>query len=169
VTTSAHPVAREESGRSLRDTFARLPSGVCVITTDGPLGAHGMTASAVCSLSLDPALLLVCIDQRSSTLTAVRAHGRFAVNVLAADQTEASRAFAGRGEQAGRFARARHRRQDGVPVLEDSAAWLVCDVHELLSGGDHTIVVGQVRRQGRTDREPLVWHGGGYRRLVAAA
>lgn len=161
--------AVEEQSRALRDTFARLPSGVCVITTDGSLGKHGMTASAVCSLSLDPPLLLVCIQQQSATLRAVRAHHRFAVNVLTVSQDDASRTFAGRSEQAGRFARTAHRPVHGVPVLDGTAAWLVCDVHDLLRGGDHTIVVGRVRDQDRTGAEPLVWHGGAYRRLNPAA
>ena len=159
----------EAPSRALRDTFARLPSGVCIITTDGDLGRHGMTASAVCSLSLDPPLLLVCINQQSATLQAIRAHGSFAVNVLAADQDRTSSVFAGRTEQATRFAGTAHRPVHGAPVLDGSAAWLVCDVHDLLSGGDHTIVVGRVLAQGRTEHEPLVWHGGAYRRLDAAA
>ena len=159
----------EAPSRALRDTFARLPSGVCVITTDGDLGPHGMTASAVCSLSLDPPLLLVCINEQSATLRAIRAHGDFAVNVLASDQDRTSSVFAGRADQAARFAGTAHSQRHGVPVLDGSAAWLVCEVHDLLRGGDHTIVVGRVRAQDRTQREPLVWHGGAYRRLDAAA
>ena len=128
-----------------------------------------MTASAVCSLSLDPPLLLVCIDRRSATLDAIRAHGRFVVNALAADQAETSAVFAGRTDQAARFARCAHRRLHGLPVLEGSVAWLTCQVHDLLSGGDHEIVVGQVVAHDRAPAEPLVWHAGTYRRLDTAA
>lgn len=165
----ARTAAATTAIRALRDTFGRLPSGVCVITTDGERGPHGMTASSVCSLSLDPPLLLVWIDNRSVTLQAVATHGGFAVNVLAADQGATSALFASSSAHPERFSRTAHRHVGRSPVLDGAAAWLLCDVHDFLTGGDHTIVVGRVLDAGRDAQDPLVWHGGRYRRLSAAA
>lgn len=149
----------------LRVAFRRLPCGVCVVTTDGIQGPHGMTASSVCSLSLDPPLLLVCVENRSATLRTIRANKLFAVNVLAAGQAGTSRLFASCLPQEDKFSRTRHRTEHGVPILHGAVAYLVCELHEVLPGGDHTIVIGRVIHSAKTDRAPLVLHGGCYKAL----
>ncbi|GAA1266406.1 hypothetical protein GCM10009609_31960 [Pseudonocardia aurantiaca] len=125
-----------------------------------------MTASAVCSLSLDPLLLLVCIDNRSGTLATLLDCGRFAVNILRDRHGEVAEAFTGPGP---RFAGLAHSYADGLPVLDDALAWLSCRVHAAHPEGDHTIVVGAVTATGRSHGEPLVWHAGSYRSLAPSA
>ena len=125
----------------------------------GPDGEPvGTTANAVCSLSLDPPLILVCFDRSSLTLAAVRSHGAFAINVLAAPQQHLSANFARRGVAAV-WEGVRHRPgRTGSPRLADVLATLECTVEYQVPGGDHEILVGRVRHaetsasRGRTAR-----------------
>ena len=123
-----------------------------------------MTANAVCSLSLDPLLILVCFDNEARTLPLVRETERFGVNVLEARQEGLARRFASSElPEAEKFADVPHAVQDGIPVLEDALAWVGCALTELVPAGDHTIGIGAVRAAesgGRT--EPLVWFRGAY-------
>ena len=154
--------------RDFRDAVGRFATGVAIVTCGGPGGPSGLTTNAVTSLSLDPLLLLVCFDNRSRTLAAVRGAGRFAVNMLRAEQEELASAFASKREQHEKFEGAVHRIAHGVPVLDDALAWLACDVHELLPGGDHTIGVGRVTAAWSSpdDGAPLLFYGGALRQTV---
>jgi 3-hydroxy-9,10-secoandrosta-1,3,5(10)-triene-9,17-dione monooxygenase reductase component len=157
--------AGEDEKRRFREVFAAWPSGVAVISAVGPRGPVGMTAASVCSLSLDPLLLIACLDNTARTLPVVRDSGRFAVNMLAAGQEELSRHFASKGDD--QFRDVAHELRDGLPILAGVAAWLACDVHDLLPGGDHTIGVGRVTAMAHDPRrEPLVWHRGVYREML---
>lgn len=135
------------------------------VRTDGqPVGT---TANAVSSLSLDPPLVLVCFDRASTTLKAVRAHGAFAVNVLAAHQQELSANFARRGLTAV-WDGVRHRPgPTGSPRLHGVLATLECTVEHRLPGGDHEIVVGRVHHVETSDAEaaPLLFWRGRYTSL----
>ncbi|QCX82757.1 Flavin-dependent monooxygenase, reductase subunit HsaB (plasmid) [Streptomyces sp. YIM 121038] len=139
---------------------AALPTGVSVVTSLNVLGAPmGMTSGAVCSLSCEPPLMLVCMGERSRTLTAVLGHGAFCVNVLAADATTLAERFAGRG--ADKFAGVSWRPgRAGAPVLtEHTVAHLACEVLRTVDGGDHTMVIGLVvEGDGRPDVLPLLYH-----------
>jgi flavin reductase (DIM6/NTAB) family NADH-FMN oxidoreductase RutF len=148
-----------------RAVFGEMPSGVSVITTAGPDGPRGMTASAVCPLSLDPLLVLVCVNNQSATLRSLLANRRFAINVLRDTQAFVSRLFAGGRAPTEKFASVPHRLVDSSPVLDEALAWLTCDLHMTLQGGDHMIVLGAVTGMGRTGGEPLVRHAGRYRRI----
>lgn len=153
--------------RGYRDAIGAFATGVCVVTTFGPDGPAGLTTNAVTSLSLDPLLLLVCFDNGSRTLPAVRASGAFGVNVLAADQRELARVFASKALPAEKFASVTHVEEHGVPVLDGAAAWIACSLRELLPGGDHTIGVGEVLGTHHVpERAPLVFAGGRYRELA---
>lgn len=151
-----------------RDAISRFATGVAIVTCDGPEGPSGLTTNAVTSLSLDPPLLLVCFDNRSRTLDAVRQAGRFAVNMLRAEHAELASTFASKREQHEKFEVATHRIEHGVPVLDDALAWLACDVHDLLPGGDHTIGVGRVTQTWTApeDGAPLLFYGGVLRQTV---
>jgi flavin reductase (DIM6/NTAB) family NADH-FMN oxidoreductase RutF len=154
--------------RDYRDAIGRFATGVAIVTCDGPEGPSGLTTNAVSSLSLDPPLLLVCFDNRSRTLDAVRRAGRFAVNVLRVEHEELASTFASKRAQHEKFQVATHRIEDGVPVLDDALSWLACDVHELLPGGDHTIGVGRVTQTWTSpeDGAPLLFYGGALRQTV---
>lgn len=148
--------------RDYRDAVGRFATGVAIVTCDGPGGPSGLTTNAVSSLSLDPLQLLVCFDNASRTLDAVRDAGRFAVNVLRSEHGELASTFASKRRQSEKFALAVHRIAHGVPVLDDALAWLACDLAELLPGGDHTIGVGTVTQSWTADDDgtPLLFYQG---------
>ncbi|MEU0052734.1 flavin reductase family protein [Streptomyces sp. NPDC006184] len=148
--------------RAFRDLLGSMPTGVCVVTTDGPSGRAGMTVSSVCSLSLEPLLLLTCLGNGSRTLRAVRGNGRFAVNLLRDGQTGAAGRFATDRPAEEKFAAAGHDLVDGSPVLRQVLGWLTCQVYSAVPAGDHTIVVGEVLGLSRSPGAPLIWHGGRY-------
>ena len=156
-------MAPDEAG--FRSLMARFATGVTVVTSVGPGGPAGMTANAVASLSLDPLLVMVGFELQSRTLAAVRQSGLFAVNVLASNQEEISRVFAGKQPEAEKFAGCPHGECLGVPVIDGALAWLCCQVDAVYPGGDHVIVVGNVLEMGGNGGEPLLFYGGDYRRL----
>ncbi len=152
--------------RRYRQTIGRFATGVAIVTARSAEGPVGMTANAVSSLSLDPLLLLVCIDNAARTLAPIEASGRFAVNVLRAEQWELADAFASKEPKQAHFAATPWRLHEDVPILEESLAWLVCDVLELHPGGDHTIGIGTVTDMSQDkDGRPLVWYEGRYATL----
>lgn len=145
-----------------REVFGRFATGVAVVTSAGPAGSGGMTANAICSLSLDPPLALVCFENRARTLPIVRESGRFALNVLGAAQETIARVFASKLPEGEKLQGVEHRTDHGAPVIAGSIAWAVCDVQELIAGGDHTICIGRVVAMGLGDGEPLLWYAGTY-------
>jgi flavin reductase (DIM6/NTAB) family NADH-FMN oxidoreductase RutF len=159
-----------ESGPELfREVFGRFATGVAVITSAGTAGAGGMTANALCSLSLDPLLALVCFENRARTLPIVREAGRFAVNLLAADQRSLAGIFASKLPESEKLDGVDHRLLDGVPVIDGVVAWATCTLKELIAGGDHTIAIGSVQSMGLGDGEPLLWYAGRYHQLLEGA
>jgi 3-hydroxy-9,10-secoandrosta-1,3,5(10)-triene-9,17-dione monooxygenase reductase component len=140
--------------------MGQFATGVAVVTTRGPAG---LTTNAFSSLSLEPRLVLVCLDLESRTLAAAREHGRLAVNVLAADQRELAVRFAGKAAHVEKFADVPWREEAGVPVLEGAVAWVAGPVRELVPGGDHTIAIVAAESFGAPGGEPLIFHAGAYR------
>lgn len=149
--------------RAYREAIGEFATGVTIVTAHGPQGPAGLTTNAVTSLSLDPLLLVVCFDNASRTLPVVREAGRFAVNVLRAGQEDLAAVFASKQVAASKFEAVTHTVAHGVPVLDDALAWIACDVHELLPGGDHTIGIGAVTHFDHDPAgEPLLYFRGGY-------
>jgi flavin reductase (DIM6/NTAB) family NADH-FMN oxidoreductase RutF len=147
-----------------RAVMGHFATGVTVVTASGPDGPVGMTANAVCSLSLEPLLLLVCFDNAARTLPVVRKTGRFGVNVLAAGQEGLARLFASKAPEAEKFAGVDHTVHDGVPVIEGVLAWVGCTLERLVPGGDHTIGIGAVTAaEFSHESRPLLWYRGEYR------
>lgn len=158
------PGPTPDKSRLLRSVFAQLPCGVAVLTTSDRAGdPRGMTASAVCSLSVDPPLVLACVSCSSTMLPQLLDSGQFAVNILGHREAATSTRFA--GSRADKFVGVRYRWIAGTPVLDAAVAWLCCTVDATHPGGDHTIVIGAVTRMNRGEGEPLVWHRGRYRQL----
>ena len=145
--------------------MALVPTPVTVVTAPGDPQPAGATANAVASLSLEPPLMLVCMDHRSRTLGALRAAGRFAVNVLAATGEEDARTFATPAPHAEKWEGVPATERAGVPVLDDALVWVVCELRDLLDGGDHTIVTGTVVELGTGEGVPLLFVDGDYRPL----
>ena len=151
-----------------REVFGRFATGVAVITSASPAGAGGMTANALCSLSLEPLLALVCFENQARTLPIVRESGRFAINLLTAEQEPLAGLFASKLPEAEKLEGVDHRYEQGVPVIERALAWAVCRLRELLAGGDHTIAIGEIVAMGLGHGDPLLWYGGRYRVVTLA-
>lgn len=149
-----------------RQVIGHFATGVTVVTCHGPAGPAGATTSAVCSLSLEPILMLACLDRSSRTLPALRAAGRFAINILRAGQEDLARVFASKRVAREKFDAVAHRQAHGVPLLDGTLAWLVCDLRELHEGGDHVIAIGEVAElDADDDGDPLVFYRGRYATL----
>jgi len=125
-----------------RNAMARLGAAVNVITTDGPGGRAGFTASAVCSVTDEPPTLLVCLNRSASVYPAFRANGVLCVNALAAGQQELSGLFGGKTPMDQRFAAGRWaRKATGAPVLEGAAVSFDCRVVRSLGVGTHDVLL----------------------------
>jgi 3-hydroxy-9,10-secoandrosta-1,3,5(10)-triene-9,17-dione monooxygenase reductase component len=141
---------------AFREAISHFATGVTVITTTSEGKPAGMTASAVASLSLDPILLLVCVNNRLPTHTAIEQSKRFVVNVLGEGQEKLALHFA--RPSADKFASVALKPDRDPPVLGEAIAWFDCDVHERFPGGDHSIFIGLVRECAATPgRRPLVY------------
>ncbi|MBO0828206.1 MAG: flavin reductase family protein [Streptosporangiales bacterium] len=146
----------ELGGDNFRTSMSLLATGVTVVTTTTHEGPVGMTASAVCSLSLEPPQLLVCVQQALPTHVALEQSAAFGISVLGEEHVGVARRFATRG--ADRFAGLTMRDDIGAPILADAIAFFECRVEERHPGGDHTIFVGRVLRCGhQPGRRPLLY------------
>jgi flavin reductase (DIM6/NTAB) family NADH-FMN oxidoreductase RutF len=144
--------------REFRDAISLLATGVTVVTTTTESGPAGMTASAVCSLSLEPVQLLVCINKVLPTHKALERKGSFAVNVLGEDHAQLARRFATRDID--RFAGVPLRERCRLPVLREAIAYFECRVSERFEGGDHSIFIGHVETCGhQAGSRPLLYFG----------
>lgn len=152
------------SPADFRHVLSHFASGVTVITTtDADTRPAGLTASAFTSVSLDPPLILVCVDHKSQTYPALLERGRFAVNILRADQSDLSKRFA--STRLDKFTDVGHRMSDlGLPLLDDALAFLECSTVNTHVEGDHTIFVGLVERAGTSSGDPLLYVRGQYDR-----
>jgi flavin reductase len=156
ATASAEPdtsstASAPETGRNVleksdyRNAMSRLGAAVNIITTDGPAGRAGFTASAVCSVTDEPPTLLVCLNRTASVYPAFEANGVLCVNVLAPDHQELSGVFGGKTPMAERFAAARwHDSATGAPVLEGAAASFDCRVVRSTGVGTHDVLFCEV-------------------------
>jgi flavin reductase (DIM6/NTAB) family NADH-FMN oxidoreductase RutF len=158
----------EISAHEFRLAIGCFATGVTVVTSIGPDGKPaGTTANAVSSLSLNPALILVCFNQESLTLQAIRGHGAFAVNVLAEPQRHLSANFARRGPRGAWIGVPYRRGITDSPLLDGVLAALECTVEHHVLGGDHEIVIGRVRyvETDGSDAAPLLYWRGSYASL----
>ena len=152
-----------------RELIGRFATGVTVVTTNVRGRLHGMTANAVCSLSLDPLQLLVCVDRESNCYQQMLEAEAFGISVLASDQEDISNLFARTTAPAeGSLLGVDYRIGTlGEPLIENALAHLECRLGERLEGGDHIIVIGDVVAGQRVrDAEPLLFYGGRYAKLA---
>ena len=150
-----------------RDVIGRFASGVTVITTKADDGDHGTTASAVSSLSMDPPMLLICLNKTSDTQTAILGSGVFGVNILAEDQDQVAYKFAKKGQD--KFAGvAVVRGRSGVPLVQGALAHLECEVEETVTGGTHTVFLARVKEAAGQEGAPLTYYRGRFGRLESA-
>lgn len=150
-----------------RHVVGHLATGVTVVTTEADGKRHGMTASSVTSLSLDPPMMLACINNAVPTAKAVSASGRYVVNVLGEDQGELAKQFAIASRDKFRGV-ALHSGTLGLPLLSDALAHIECEVVESVAGGTHTIFLGRVVSATAGKGQPLTYFCGGFGRFEFA-
>lgn len=148
-----------------RAAMAMLPTGVTVVSASGHDGPAGATANAVCSLSIEPMLMLACLDRGSRTLLAVQAANRFGISVLHAGQEPIARTFATKAPVADKWDGVAWSERDGIPAIDDALAFVACDLRDVIAGGDHVIVTGEVTAVEANEGDPLLFHAGDYRPL----
>jgi flavin reductase (DIM6/NTAB) family NADH-FMN oxidoreductase RutF len=147
-----------------RQAMGLFASGVSVVTTASGGRLAGITVSSFASLSLQPLLVLVCIDHRASSHTAIAEAGQYAVNILAESQEYLSRRFASDAPE--KFIPGTYELSPrGLPLLNGALAQIECRVHSALPGGDHTIYVGEVVAAHCHDGRPLLYYRSGYHHL----
>lgn len=145
--------------------LSHFVSGVTVVTTVNEGIRYGMTVASFASLSLNPPLVVICIEKTVKSHDAIAAAGVFGVSILAESQAELSNRFASRRDD--KFADVALREGAlGVPLIEGAICTLECRVHSQLPGGDHTIFVGEVESISTSEAAPLVYFRSGYRQLA---
>jgi len=150
-----------------RRVMGHFATGVTVVTATTSAGIPcGLTANAVSSVSLDPTLVLVCVERTADTEAVIRESGAFAINILPDGKGETlARRFA-EVDSADRFEGVAYRTGgSGAPILDRALAWLDCTVREELFGGDHTIFLGDVIAGDADEGTPLIYYRGGYGRF----
>lgn len=156
---------------SLREVMARFATGITVLTVPGD-ECHGMTANAFSSVSLDPPLVLCCVNRKARMHAAIVSAGAFAVSVLRAGQEQLARHFADQGRPSGpaqfdgvSWSPGVH---TGAPLLSGSLAWLECELVRAHDGGDHSIFLGRVLGSHRgAGRDALVFFGGSFHQVTS--
>ena len=145
--------------------LSRFPSGVTVVTTkDKDERFHGITVSAFCSVSLEPPMVLVCIDKTTGSHPAFEFGKVFVVNVLNEEQARLSEHFA--SHIADKFDGIEYSEtEDGIPILDDALVNLECRLVYMHEGGDHTIFVGEIQKAKVKDGKPLLYFHRNYRKL----
>ena len=151
-----------------RRVLGHFATGVTVVTTVRGGGLPcGLTANAFCSVSLEPRLVLVCVDKRADSHDCIRGAGVFAVNMLSEGKGEAlARRFAGCETEEKFVGVAFHAEHTGAPVLDEALAWLDCRLTQEVDGGDHTVFMGEVVAADTTEGTPLLYYRGGYGRFA---
>ena len=143
-----------------------FPTGVTVLTVEREPGqVHGMTANSFTSVSLDPPLILVCVDQNARLLSYLKEQGRFGVSILKDTQQQISELFAKPQQDPAEeeMLGVRFKWTDtGIPLLEDALAHIACNVVAQHMSGDHTIFVGEVESMELMVGEPLLYYRGRY-------
>jgi flavin reductase (DIM6/NTAB) family NADH-FMN oxidoreductase RutF len=152
-----------------RKAMGSFATGVTIITVDLDGEVHGMTANAFASVSLDPLLVLVCVDHSTRTHAHLHAKKRFGINVLSEEQRAISEYYA-RPERSHEHAEAEagahfERTAHGTPMLHGSLAYLECRLHSAQDAGDHTIFIAEVEDVVVREGDPLLFFKGKYRKV----
>ena len=155
------PINKDE----FRAALGRFASGVTVITTrDNDGNLHGITVSAFCSVSLEPPLILICIEKTTGSYLALEESENFVVNILREDQQYYSDQFASYLPE--KFNGIEYQMNEaGIPVLKNTLANLECRLVNAHDSGDHTIFIGLVEKNFVADEQPLIYYHGNYRKL----
>lgn len=148
---------------AFRESLRKFASGITIVTVALDDDFFGMTCTSFASVSLEPPLVLVCLENDSHTLNAVTQARSFAVSILSDEHEHLARAFATPGDKP--FHLLRRRASDGAPMADDPPAWLECAVDKIIEAGDHHVVLGLVESCGTDGRDPLLYFDRHYRHL----
>lgn len=141
--------------RRFRDLMAGVCAPVTIVSTTVADAPHGATVSSFASLSLEPPLITVAFDRRSTLLAQIQQAGRFGVNLLGYGQDDLATLFARRG--ADRFTGTEWHFDSGLPRLDGAAGWIVCELDRVVEGGDHLLLFGLVTDASRRELPPLIY------------
>jgi flavin reductase ActVB len=140
-----------------RAAMSQFASGVTIVTTKDAAGVSaGFTASAFSSLSLDPPLVLVCLDKKAECYAVFAGAGAMGISILAAGQSEIAMRFASRGADKFGPGGLIDGEVTGVPVVTGATVQMECAIVERPDGGDHTILIGKVLRATTSEVQPMV-------------
>lgn len=145
--------------RTFRNTMGKFATGVTVITTKTADDVYGMTANAFMSVSLEPRLITISIDNKANMLDKIKKSGQFAVSILGEEQQDISMHFAGQKEKADGID---FDFRQGVPIVRGALAHVTCEVYDSHVVGDHTLFIGKVSDIGLRDGKPLAFYQGKY-------
>ncbi len=160
----------------MKDDFlsamSQAVTGVNVVTTNGPLGRFGLTVSAISSVSTEPPMLLVCVNQKSVASDAIQGNGRFAINILATSQQYIAETFSGsdRHGVAYQFDQEDWRTtRDGSPLLRGAIATFDCEIENIVLAATHTIFIGRVIATSQSSDTPLLYTQRSYGQPIGRA
>ncbi|WP_047982008.1 flavin reductase family protein [Ornithinibacillus contaminans] len=150
-------------GRDYRNALGKFATGITVVATEYNEEIVAMTVNAFMSVSLDPRLIAIAIDQKATMYPVLQKTKQFGISILAEEQELLSKEFAkhGRSDEAVSF----HIR-DNVPVLEDALATFSCRIVDSIQAGDHLLFIAQVLNYTVSDGEPAIFYSGKYRNLT---
>lgn len=150
-----------------RRVLGHWVTGVSVVCAQ-PEGSApcGLTANAFCSVSLDPPLVLVCVEKSADSHLCIARAGAFSVNVLASDQERLARRYASSDTTQKFVGVAWRPAVTGAPILEDALAWVDCRIWAIHGAGDHTIYIGEVVAAAAHEHAPLLYYRGGFGRFA---
>lgn len=147
--------------------LSHFASGITIVTTEWNGKPYGMTVASFASLSLHPPLVIICIEKSVKSHDAIAGAKKFAVNILAAHQSDVATRFASRSED--KFAGVEWANgAAGMPLIANALTTIECRLRDQLPGGDHTIFVGEVDAIAVREGEPLLYFRGGYRQMHGA-
>jgi flavin reductase (DIM6/NTAB) family NADH-FMN oxidoreductase RutF len=157
------------SPAEFRRAMGAFATGVTIVTVDLDGEVHGMTANAFASVSLDPLLLLVCVDHNARTHAHLHTKKRFGINILAEDQRVISEYYArpvhAHGHAEEEAGASFERTAQGTPILRGALAYLECKLQSTQEAGDHTIFIAEVEHVVVRQGEPLLFFRGKYRKI----
>lgn len=149
--------------RFFRNAMGKFATGITIVTTEVNGEAHGMTANAFVSVSLNPKLVLVSIDKRAKMLGNIQNSKRFAISFLSASQQDESMRFAGQIKDEASYS---FEKYGDLPVIKNALANIVCNLYNEVEAGDHILFIGEVTDLKVNDGNPLLYFGGKYHKIT---
>ncbi|MBM7572147.1 flavin reductase family protein [Aquibacillus albus] len=149
--------------RLFRDAMGKFATGITVVTTDYHNETHGMTVNAFMSVSLEPKLIAISIDEKASMFEILKHNDSFGVSMLTEDQKDLSMIFAKQIENKKQI---QFQQLDGVPILKDALTAISCKIRNRITAGDHMVIIAEVTDLEVNHGDPILYFGGNYRNIA---